>query len=61
MVFSAEEGKNTSRGGTASSIDSGLDIPDNRPRNPRTRGITECEADPEQHVMRKQMLDRVSR
>jgi len=58
MVFSGDDNKSNSRGGTASSIDSGLDIPD---RRPRTRGITECEEAPEDRFNMKEKLDKAAR
>jgi len=61
MMFCSEDEKRTSKCGTDSSVDSGLDIPDRRQRQPRRRGMTECEEDSDQHDMRKQLQDRVSR
>jgi len=61
-LFSAEEGPGSqSRGGTASSIDSGVEMPDRRPRQGRPGRISECQVDPEHQLMRTQLLDRVSR
>jgi len=61
-LFSGEEcSAGQSRGGTASSIDSGVEMPDRRPRQGRPGRISECQVDPEHQLMRTQLLDRVSR
>jgi len=61
-MFSGEEcSGGQSRGGTASSIDSGVEMPDRRPRQGRPGRISECQVDPEHQLMRTQLLDRVSR
>eukprot|EP00092_Neocalanus_flemingeri_P017441 GFUD01018866.1.p1 GENE.GFUD01018866.1~~GFUD01018866.1.p1 ORF type:complete len:707 (+),score=235.26 GFUD01018866.1:51-2171(+) len=60
VMFNIDDGQSNSRGGTATSIDSGLGK-DMHERKPRTRGITECEGDPEQQIKMKQKLDRVAR
>eukprot|EP00092_Neocalanus_flemingeri_P024251 GFUD01026300.1.p1 GENE.GFUD01026300.1~~GFUD01026300.1.p1 ORF type:complete len:702 (+),score=228.46 GFUD01026300.1:124-2229(+) len=60
VMLNMDDGQSNSRGGTATSIDSGLGK-DMHERKPRTRGITECEGDPEQQVKMKQKLDRVAR
>ena len=61
-LFSAEEGPGSqSRGGTASSSDSGVEMPDRRPRQGRQGRISECQVDPEHQLIRTQLPDRVSR
>ena len=57
-MFSVDDSKSNSRGGTASSIDSGLESP---VRRQRTRGITECEEAPEHQFNMKQKLDKAAR
>jgi len=54
----SDDGESDSRAGTASSVDSGMEISD---RKPRRRGITECEESPEHRVKMKERLDRVAR
>jgi len=58
-VLSSEDGH--SRGGTASSIDSGVGMPERRPRQPRPSRTSECHVDPEHYLLRTQLLDQVSR
>jgi len=48
---------NDSRGGTATSVDSGFDMTPYK----RRRGITECEESPDHRVKMRERLDRVSR
>ena len=57
-MFSVDDSKSNSRGGTASSIDSGLESP---VRRQRTRGITECEEAPEHQFNMKEKLDKAAR